>query len=149
MAKKTFQGRPLLPGELKGKALVSRQAFNTTGSYLENMFAGVTDKAICTDADNKELYKKDLTNCILCTTQTIGSTMGGAAFMGVTEMGVGPKALLFSSHIDSVSAAGVFMEDIWKGKRIITIDMLGEDFIKTVNTGDAIAIRKDGTVEVG
>jgi predicted aconitase with swiveling domain len=149
MAKKTFQGRALLPGELKGKALVSRQAFNTTGSYLENMFAGVTDKAICTDADNKELYKKDLSNCILCTTQTIGSTLGGAAFMGVTEMGVGPKALLFSSHIDSVAAAGVFMEDIWKGKRIITIDLLGDDFLKSVKTGDPIAIKKDGTVEVG
>jgi predicted aconitase with swiveling domain len=149
MAKKTFQGRPLLPGELQGKALVSHQAFNTTGSYLQNMFAGVTDKAICTDADNKELYKKELSNCILCTTQTIGSTMGGAAFMGVTEMGLGPRALLFSSHIDSVAAAGVFMEDIWKDKRIITIDLLGDEFLETVKTGDSINIHSDGTVEVG
>ena len=145
----TFKGRPVIPGNLEGEALVSKQPFNTTASYLENMFAGVTDKAICTDADNKELYKKDLSNCILCTTQTIGSTLGGAAFMGVTEMGVGPKALLFSSHIDSVAAAGVFMEDILKGKRIITIDLLGDDFLKSVKTGDPIAIKKDGTVEVG
>ena len=149
MAKKTFKGRPLLPGDLEGKALVSHQAFNTSGSYLENMFGGVTDKAICTDADNKELYKKDLSNCILCTTQTIGSTLGGAALIGVKEMGVGPKALLFSDHIDSVAAAGVFIEDIWKEKRIITIDLLGDEFLKTVNTDDPIAIHADGTVEVG
>ncbi len=74
MAKKTFQGRPLLPGELEGKALVSKQPFNTTGSYFENMFGGVTDKAPCTDADNKELYQKDLANCILCTPQTTTAT---------------------------------------------------------------------------
>ena len=42
MAKKTFQGRPVLSGKLKGKALVSKQAFNLTGSFLKNMFAGET-----------------------------------------------------------------------------------------------------------
>ena len=60
MAKRTFKGRPILPGKLEGKALVSRQAFNTTASYLENMFAGRTDSAPCTDVANKELHKKDL-----------------------------------------------------------------------------------------
>ena len=40
MAKKTFKGRPLLGGNLKGKALASKQPFNTTGSYLENLFGG-------------------------------------------------------------------------------------------------------------
>jgi predicted aconitase with swiveling domain len=149
MAKKIFQGRPLLPGELEGNALVSKQPFNTTGSYFENMFGGVTDKAPCTDADNKELYQKDLANCILCTTQTIGSTLGGAAIMGVTEMGVGPKAMLFSKHIDSVSAAGLFIEDIWMEKRIITIDLLGDEFLEAVKNDDPIAIHEDGTVEVG
>ncbi len=149
MAKKTFKGRALLPGELTGKALVSKQPFNTSASYFENMYAGVTDTAPCTDADNPELYKKDLSNCILCTPQTIGSTYGGASLMGVKEMGVGPQAMLFSRHIDSIAAAGVLMEDIWKGKRIITVDLLGDEFLEAVKTGDPIAIQEDGTVEVG
>jgi predicted aconitase with swiveling domain len=113
------------------------------------MFGGVTDSAPCTDPDNPELYKKDLANCILCTTQTIGSTLGGAAIMGVVEQGVGPKALLFSNHIDSVSAAGVFIEDIWREKRVITIDLLGDEFLEAVKNDDPIVINEDGTVEVG
>ncbi|MCK5366492.1 MAG: DUF126 domain-containing protein [Gammaproteobacteria bacterium] len=149
MAKKTFQGRPLLAGEHKGEALVSRAPFNLCGSYMENMFAGVTDKAPCSDADNKELYQKDLSGCILCTTQTIGSTLGGAALMGVAEMGVGPKAMLFSGHVDSVCAAGLFIEDIWMDKRIIAIDLLGDEFLETVNNGDPVVIHADGTVEIG
>ncbi len=80
---KTFKGRPLLPGKLEGKALVSKQAFNTSASYLENMFAGRTDSAPCTDANNKELFKKDLAGAIICTTQTIGSTFGAATIMGM------------------------------------------------------------------
>ena len=149
MAKKTYKGRPILPGELTGKALVSRQPFNTTVSYLDNLFGGVPDKATCTDSDNHELYKKDLSGMILCTPQTIGSTMGGCALMGVAELGVGPKAMLFSDHIDSLSASGLVMENIWNDKLIITIDQLGEEFMKSVNTGDPIAIHADGTVEVG
>ncbi len=149
MAKKTFQGRALLPGDLKGKALVSRVAFNTSGSYLNNMFAGETEKAICTDAANKDLYQKDLKGAIICTTQGVGSTLGGCVLMGMTELGVGPKALLYAWHVDAVSAAGLYMSDIWNERRIITIDLLGDEFLKTVNTGDPIAIHKDGTVEVG
>ena len=149
MAKKTFQGRALLPGDLKGKALVSRVAFNTSGSYLNNMFAGETEKAICTDAANKDLYQKDLKGAIICTTQGVGSTLGGCVLMGMTELGVGPKALLYAWHVDAVSAAGLYMSDIWNERRIITIDLLGDEFLKTVNTSDPIAIHKDGTVEVG
>ena len=149
MTKKTFKGRPLLPGQLEGKATVSRQPFNTTASYFDNMFAGETEKAPCTDSDNKDLFKQDIAHAILCTPQTIGSTFGGAAIMGVAEIGVAPKAMLFSGHIDSIIAAGLFMEDIWNEKRIVTIDMLGDEFLDAVQTGDPIAIHEDGTVEVG
>ena len=149
MAKKTFKGRAILPGKVEGKALVSKQPFNTTASYLENMFMGVTDKAPCTDQDNPELFKKDLANCIMITPSTIGSTMGGPAFMGVIGIGVGPKAMLFTSHIDSVAASGLIMADVWNDNRVITIDMLGEEFLEAVKTGDAISIAEDGTVSVG
>ena len=146
---KTFKGRVVLPGETSGKATVSRQAFNTSGSYFENMFAGRTDAAPCTDASNEELLGKDLAGAILCTPTTVGSTMGGMALMGMASIGVGPQALLFSQPIDTLAAAGVLMADIWKDTRIVTIDMLGEDFLETVQMGDPISISEDGTVEVG
>ena len=149
MAKKTFQGRALLPGKIEGEAMVSHAAFNTSGSYLNNMFAGETEKAICTDADNKDLFGKDLKGAIICTTTGIGSTLGGCVLMGMNELGVGAKALLYSKSVDSVAVAGLYMSDIWNGKRIITIDMLGDEFLEAVNTGDPIAIHEDGTVEVG
>jgi len=146
---KTFKGRPLLPGTLEGEALVSKQAFNTTASYLENMFAGRTDSAPCTDVNNKELYKKDLAGALLCTTQTVGSTMGAGALMGMNDLGVGFKAMLFSAHIDSIAAGGLIIDDIWNERRVITVDLLGDEFLEAVKTGDSISIKEDGTVEVG
>ena len=149
MAKKTFKGRPLLAGNLDGEALASKQPLNTTGSYLENLFGGNTETAPCTDPNNKEFYGKELGGAILCFTTTVGSSLGGAALMGVGSLGLGPKAMLFSQHVDSVSLAGLLMDDIWNGNRVITIDLLGDEFLDTVKTGDPISIKEDGTVEVG
>ena len=149
MAKKTFKGRPMLSGKLEGKALVSKQPFNLSASYLKNMFGGETKTAPCTDSANKELNGKDLKGAIICTSQTIGSTMGAGTILMLSELGVGPQAFLFSSHIDSISAGGLIMDDVWNEKRIITIDLLGDEFLEAVKTGDSITISEDGTVEVG
>jgi len=146
---KTFKGRALLPGNLEGTALVSKQPFNTTASYFENMFAGNTTNAPCTDANNKELFKKELKGAIICTPQTVGSTMGAGCIMGMNELGVGAKAFLFSSHIDSIAAGGLIIDDVWNDRRVITVDLLGDEFMDTVKTGDPISIKEDGTVEVG
>ncbi len=148
MAKK-FKGRPVIPGKLEGKALVSKQPFNTTASYFENMFGGNTETAPCTDANNKELFKKELKDAIICTPQTVGSTMGAGAIMGMNLLGVGFKAMLFSSHVDTIAAGGLIMDAIWNDKKVITIDLLGDEFMETVKTGDPIKIMEDGTVEVG
>ena len=145
----TFKGRAVLPGEIEGEALVSTQPFNTTGSYFENMFGGNTETAPCTDANNKELYQKELKGGILCTPQAIGSTMGAGALMGMNLLGVGFKAMLFSNHIDSISACGLIMDSIWNDRTVITIDLLGDDFMNAVKMGDPIKIMEDGTVEVG
>ena len=60
-----------------------------------------------------------------------------------------PEALLFSKPIDTLAAAGVLMSDIWKDRRIVTVDMLGDEFLETVQMGDPITIHSDGTVEIG
>jgi predicted aconitase with swiveling domain len=149
MAKKTFKGRPLIPGKLKGKALASKSPFNVSASYLENLFGGNTTSAPCTDVVNKEWSGKNLAGQILCFPTAVGSTMGGVTLMGVGSMDLGPKAMLYAEHVDSVSVAGLIIDNVWNDHNVITIDQLGDDFLDAVKTGDPISIKEDGTVEVG
>ena len=149
MAKKSFHGRPILSGKIEGSATVSRIGLNTLSTYKTCMFAGETDKAICSDGDNKDLYGKDIGGAILCLPQTIGSTTGGFVLMGVAKLGLAPKAMLFANHVDSLAIGGLLMADIWMDHRIIAIDLLGQDFLDAVNTGDPINVLEDGTVEIG
>ena len=149
MAKKTFKGRPILSGDLEGPAMVSHIGLNTLSTYKAVMFGGVTDKAVCSDGDNKDLYGKDISGAILCIPQTIGSTTGGFVLMGVAKLGLAPKAMLFANHVDSLAIGGLLMADIWMDKRIIAIDLLGQDFLDAVNTGDPVKVYEDGRVEIG
>lgn len=144
---RSFKGRPILPGNLAGEALVTHVGFNTYASFSISMH-GQAERALCSDSSNQELYGKDLTDKIICLPKTIGSTSSGAVWQRVAIMGIAPKAIMFSQQIDSLAAAGLIVADIWTGKRIYTIDQLGDEFLETVKDGDWIEIREDGTVTI-
>lgn len=142
---KTFKGRVVLGGNLVGESVVSHQGFNILASYIIGLSTG--DDA-CSDQNNKELYQKRLGGKVICLPKTIGSTTGGMILQNVTNKGIGPSAMLFSEHIDSLAAAGIILCDVWNDKRIITIDQLGEEFLTYIKDGQRIEISEDGTVTV-
>ena len=142
---RTFKGRAILPGNLKGKALVSRVGFNTYASFYTSIHGRAT-AALCADSGNRDLYGKNLTDKIICLPQTVGSTSAGAVWQRLVRLGAAPKAMLFSQQIDPLAAGGLIVADLWAGRRIVTVDRLGAEFLAAVKDGDQIEIQEDGTV---
>src|SRR5690554_2538607 len=102
---KVFKGRVVLSGETTGEAVVSRCGLNLLATYQKSALKK-SKRVICADQNNPDLYKKDLTDKIICLPQTIGSTTGGMVLETAVQIGLGPRAMLFSEHIDSLAAAG-------------------------------------------
>jgi predicted aconitase with swiveling domain len=144
---KSFQGRPVLAGQVQGQSVVSRQGVNLLASFQKSLLRKAKT-VICSDQNNPDLFGKVLTGKILCLPQTIGSTTGGLVLEAAADLGLQPLALLFSGHIDSLAAAGVILCDRWLDKRIVTIDNLGKDFLDSVQDGRTVAVHEDGTVIV-
>lgn len=143
---KTFKGRVVLGGNLTGESVVSHQGFNTLATYFRGLTTG---SSICLDQNNKDLYKKDVGGKIICLPRTIGSTTGGMILQCAADVGIGPAAMLYADHIDSISAAGIILAEVWNNKKIVAIDQLGDEFLETVQDGQKIEIKEDGTVLVG
>jgi predicted aconitase with swiveling domain len=141
------RGRPILPGSLEGEALVTHAGFNTYASFFTSIHVPA-QVARCADSSNPELYGKNLADKIICLPNTVGSTSSGAVWQRVARMGVAPRAMLFSQPIDSLAAGGLIVADLWAGRRIVTIDRLGDEFMALVKEGDWIAVREDGTVTI-
>jgi len=144
---KIFKGRPLLKGNTEEAAEVSHVGFSPTASYIDVVFKN-SKSGIIQDHDNADLYGRDITGKILCLPQSIGSSAGACMMMAAAKVHVLPKAMLFSSHVDSLSACGLLMAHNFLDEPIIAIDMLGEEFLNSVKTGDKIKVSEDGTVEI-
>ena len=144
---KIFKGRPLLKGNFEEDAEVSHVGFSPTASYMEIVFQG-SKSGVIKDHDNTDLYGRDISGKILCLPQSIGSSAGACMMMAAAKVNALPKAMLFSNHVDSLSACGLLMAYNFLGTPLIAIDMLGDEFLKTVKTGDKVKISEDGTVEI-
>jgi predicted aconitase with swiveling domain len=126
---KTFKGRVKLGGNLTGESVVSHQGFNTLATYFRGLTTG---SSICLDQNKKDLYKKNVGGKIICLPRTIGSTTGGMILQCAADVGIGPAAMLYADHIDSISAAGIILAEVWNNKKIVAIDQLGDEFLGAV-----------------
>lgn len=146
--KKQFKGRPLLAGQINGQAAVSRVGFNTLASFRIRPGQQTPKEITCTDANNPDLFGKPLTGKMLALPQTIGSTSAGLVLASVASLDLAPAALLFAKHIDSLAASGIILAEVWYGKKIITIDQLGQEFLDTIKEGDQVSVTEDGLVTI-
>ena len=142
---KEFKGRVIAAGSWKGEAVVSRQGVNTLATFQASAM-GNAKEVIVSDQNNADIYKKNITDKALCLPITIGSTTGGLVIQTICDMKINPAAFLFSEHIDSLAASGIVLARVWQNSPVICVDQLGEEFLKTVQTGDQIEIKEDGTV---
>ena len=142
-----FQGRAIIPGTVKGAAVVSRQGMNILATFQKSILTKAR-KTICYDQNNPDLYKKEISGKILCLPTAIGSTTGGLVIQAAADLGITPLAFLFANPIDSLSAAGVLLSEIWIDKKIVTIDKLGDEFLNAVQDGMQLTINEAGKIRI-
>lgn len=144
---KTFKGRVIAGGNWQGEAVVSHGGVNTLATFQKSAMANKKE-VIVSDQNNADIFGKNITGKALCLPITIGSTTGGLVIQTVCSMKINPACFLFSRHIDSLAASGIVLARIWENSPVIAVDMLGDEFLETVKTGDTVKVEEDGTVTV-
>ena len=140
-----FQGRAVIPGQVRGNVMVSKKGFNVLSSYMGALVSN-GEQTLCTDQNNPDLFQKDFSGAILCIPQVIGSTTAGMLIQTVAAMGIQPKAILFSATAESLAISGVLLADIWENTKIVTVDGLGDRFLESVQEGQTVEVAEDGVV---
>ena len=145
---KQFTGRVVAKGTVSAPALVSHGGLNTLASFQKALQFG-DKKATCGDQNNPDLYGKQMAGKALGLPRTIGSTTGGLVLYCACSMKRQPACMLFSEPIDSLSAAGAILQDVWLDDvQMPVIDCLGEEFLNYVQDGMTITVKENGLVEV-
>ena len=125
-----MNGRVIYPGDVEGKALVSK---SPVGFY-----GGVDAKTGMVIEKGHELEGKCVKDSILVFPNGKGSTVGSYVIYGLKMNGVAPKAII-NKETETIVAAGVILAGIPCVDRIDTDRIKNEDFVE---------IKKDGSIEI-
>lgn len=142
-----FEGRLVLGGPVEGPALISDVGFNPLAAFCDAIVDGSSD-ARCADTQNSTIFGKDLKGAMLCAPSCVGSTTAGPVWEYVAGHGIAPGALLLAGPVDSLTAGGLVLTDVWIGRPITLVDRLGDDFLSWITDGDCVLVTDDGIVEV-
>lgn len=141
----SFVGRPVLPGAVEGRALVTRVPFDALASFKSGL-QGVRQAAFACDPANPDILGVRLTGTILCLPQAVGSTSAGTTWDLIACRRLEPAAMLFAEPIDSLSAGGLVVAAVWDLSPIVVVDRLGPEFLDRVSSGARVAVFPDGSV---
>lgn len=131
MKTKTLRGRSIVPGQCRGKALVSTKPISFLGGVDPN-----SGRIIEADHDLKGKSVKDT---ILCFPHGHGSTVGSYILYSLAKRRVGPKAIV-NQTADPVVVAGAIIAEI---------PMIDQVDIQQIRTEDEVEVDcSKGTVKI-
>jgi predicted aconitase with swiveling domain len=135
---KEIQGRGIISGKAKGRALVTSYPLNLTSglSKPQNMFnrlAGVYYDR------HHELYRQDLYNRILVFPQTIGSTFTGMVVLELIRRGRSPLAMIVQ-EADPLLTSGLILAEVWLEKNIPLIEIPDPHLFDHFHTGEMVEL---------
>jgi predicted aconitase with swiveling domain len=118
----TFKGRSIVPGRVRGAALVSTKPISFLGGVDVN-----TGTIIERDHD---LYGKSIKDSVLCFPHGRGSTVGSFVLYRLAKNGLAPKAII-NSIADPVVVVGAI---------IANIPMVDKINIEMIANGDIVEV---------
>jgi predicted aconitase with swiveling domain len=138
MAVLTLQGRVIIPGEARGKALVSREPLSFWGGY---------DWKTGEIIDRRHMLSGSIAkDRILAVPFTRGSSTTTAVLLEAIRAGTAPAAIITTDTDFFFALASVVAEELYASP--LPLLALGERDFAQLQTGDEIIVKGSGEVEV-
>ncbi|MEA2090131.1 MAG: DUF126 domain-containing protein [Thermoproteota archaeon] len=128
MKVKELKGRAIVPGNCRGRALVSTQPLSFLGDVNPNLGTIIKKK--------HDLYGKEIKGQVLCFPYGHGSTVGSYVLYSLARKGVEPKAIV-NQKADPVVVVGAIIAEI---------PMIDQIDVQQIKTGDEVEV--DGGVGI-
>lgn len=132
-----FKGRVLMSGHGSGTAVVTRKSVMPTKAF-SNSAENRSNKLIFADKQNKDVFKKNLTDKVFVLPSFKASDVNSMVLLSVFKKGIAPKCFLFTEKLDEATISAFIIAKTFLGSPIAVIDSLGKTFLDTVENGDEI-----------
>ena len=135
---KKLQGKPMLAGRVKGKALVTRTPVNFTASFTkpQNLIPGFAAQV---QDRHHELYGQKVKGRVLVLPACIGSTYTGMVLLNLMHKKEAPRALIVQAA-DPLLVSGPVLAEAWYNAGIPVVEYAGDDLYDAIATGDEVEV---------
>ena len=138
MAKLTLQGKVIIPGEARGKALVSHEPLSLWGGY-DWRTGEIIDR-------RHDLSGSIAKNRVLAIPFTRGSSTTTAVLLEAIRASTAPAAILTTDIDFFFALASVVADELYRSS--LPLVALAESNFRRLKSDDEIELRMDGTVTV-
>jgi len=124
---KLYKGRPLVPGEAEGEAIVADSI----------SFYGDVDVERGVLVDGRVIAGR-----VIVARRSRGSTVGPYILYALKRRALAPKAIVLTTRSDPVLVAGAVLAEV------ILIDSVPEDILQVVRDGVLVKVERNGLIHV-
>ncbi len=126
-----MKGRVVSKGKVCAEALTSQQMFG--------FFAAVDTKTGIVIDEHSDIFGQCIRDKVLVFPEGRGSTVGAAVVLELVRTGNAPAAII-NRKAEGIIATGAILADKIYGKPLPLIDMLDEDPVSAIRTGDMVSV---------
>jgi predicted aconitase with swiveling domain len=131
-------GKPLVPGQAAGEALVSNESLSFWGGF-DHSTGEITDR-------RHPLSGIKAVEKVLAIPSSRGSSTTTAVLLEAVRAGTAPSAIITTSPDTFFALASIVAQELYE-RRIPIVQVSAEDF-KTLKSGDHLIITEDGAIAV-
>jgi predicted aconitase with swiveling domain len=136
---KLIRGRPLVPAEGQGEALMTRESLSFWGGYDQDT-GEIIDR-------RHPLSGQNASGRVLGLPGSKGSSTTTAVLLEAVRLGTSPAAILTTRTDSFLALASIVAEQLYQLP--VPVVALTESDFAAVKTGDWVSVHADGLVEVG
>lgn len=136
---KVLKGKPIIPREAKGQAVVSRQPISFWGGVDPTTGEIIDQRHDCSG--------RNIAGKVFVFPTGKGSSTGSAVLMESIHNGSAPAAIV-NFKIDPILALGAIVaEEIYK--KTVPIVIVSKDDLESIQDGDLLTIDREGNILIG
>lgn len=140
--KVSFKGRSVLPGVIRGQALVSHGLLNLNKSFHRVLLKKSNNLTV---GDKKsDIYQKNISGKVLCVENFDSSNVDVLFLLSIFERAcIAPICILSSKQLPNSILAGLIIAKKFYKTEIVVVDKLGDELLLKIETGDIISVCDD------
>lgn len=142
--KLSLKRRSVLPGVIRGQAVVSHGVLNLKNSFQKGLFK--KNNNLVVEDKKSDIYLKSISSKVLCVENFEDTNVDVLFTLSILENNCSPICILASKQLPNSILAGLVLAKNFYKSEIVVVDKLGDELLSKIESGDIVSVCDDSVI---